>query len=123
MAIEFVPSDETLEGLTRAEVMALVVDETTIEMAYDEMLDEVYGTATVAGYEFETSAALRELDPIAYRCGYADYVSEHYVEIDPADFMESPCVECGEQEADEHGMCPSCLHNAYRSGWQPGSEQ
>lgn len=22
--------------------------------------------------------------------------------------LEDPCSQCGEQEADEHGMCPSC---------------
>lgn len=36
------------------------------------------------------------------------------------------CVECREPVADggpdelEHGMCGSCLHNALRSGWEPG---
>lgn len=33
--------------------------------------------------------------------------------------LVDPCTNCGEAEADEHGMCSSCLHNAYRSGWQP----
>ena len=39
------------------------------------------------------------------------------------------CSECGEPideaavgfEAGGYGMCGSCLHNAVRSGWEPGS--
>lgn len=31
-----------------------------------------------------------------------------------------PCLECGEDAAEDYGMCPSCLHNALRSGWEPG---
>lgn len=36
----------------------------------------------------------------------------------------SECSECDTPGAKvvEHGMCESCLHDAYRSGWQPGSE-
>ena len=41
---------------------------------YDDMLDECYGTATVAGMEFDTARALKELDPIAYRCGFHDWI-------------------------------------------------
>lgn len=33
------------------------------------------------------------------------------------------CKECGEEPAYEgdYGMCSSCLHDAYRSGWVPGT--
>jgi len=41
---------------------------------FEEMLDEVYGTVSVAGMEYDTARALKELDPIAYRCGMLDYV-------------------------------------------------
>jgi hypothetical protein len=37
--------------------------------AYDEMLDEAYATS-IAGYEFQTSRALRLVDPICYREGF-----------------------------------------------------
>jgi hypothetical protein len=51
--------------------------EQDIQERFDEMLDEVYGDIdgmiSVAGYRFNVSAALRELDPIAYRCGLSDY--------------------------------------------------
>ena len=41
---------------------------------YDDMLDEVYPDLTIAGMEFSTSNALKELDPIAYRVGFSDWV-------------------------------------------------
>ena len=41
---------------------------------YDEVLDEVYEPVTVTGMQYQTSRALRELDPIAYRCGFNDWL-------------------------------------------------
>lgn len=46
-----------------------------LEQAYDEMLDETYGLVTVAGYQYETSRLLKEVDPIAYSVGLSDYES------------------------------------------------
>ena len=43
------------------------------EDIYEEMLDECYGEIDVCGYSYSASYALRELDPVAYRCGMADY--------------------------------------------------
>ena len=44
-----------------------------IEQAYADMLDDVYGTVMIAGMEFETSRALKELDPIMYNEGLLDF--------------------------------------------------
>lgn len=33
----------------------------------------------------------------------------------------SLCDQCREAEAEEWGMCGSCIHDAERSGWTPGS--
>lgn len=33
---------------------------------------------------------------------------------------DNPCSQCGTEEAEDYGMCASCLHNARRSGWNPG---
>lgn len=39
---------------------------------------------------------------------------------------ENPCSQCGQDIGDDvhagHGMCASCLHDAVRSGWEPGAE-
>lgn len=48
----------------------------TIEDNFAEMLNEVYGTFTVAGSTFDAADILSELDPIAYRCALADYEAE-----------------------------------------------
>ena len=59
------------------EQMTLIVEElkpVNTDSMYDDMLDECYGTVTIAGYEYATSLALKELDPVAYRCGMADYI-------------------------------------------------
>lgn len=48
-----------------------VLDE---EDLFDDYLDEAFGDVKVAGYEYPTSRALKELDPTAYRCGMADYI-------------------------------------------------
>jgi len=52
------------------------ITEYEIEESYKIMLDDVFGTVTIAGYEYDTSRALYECDPIAYRVGLSDYSSE-----------------------------------------------
>lgn len=48
---------------------------------YDEMLDEM-GTVNAGGYEFEPSRILKELDPIAYSCGFSDWVDSMGIDIE-----------------------------------------
>ena len=43
------------------------------EEMYEEMIDECYGEINV-GVTFNASRVLRELDPIAYRCGFNDWM-------------------------------------------------
>jgi hypothetical protein len=38
------------------------------------MLNECHEPAMIAGMEYQASRALREVDPIAYRCGFNDWV-------------------------------------------------
>ena len=45
------------------------------EAEYDEFLNEVDGSVTVAGMEFYASDILKSCDPVAYRCGKNDYES------------------------------------------------
>jgi len=51
---------------------------------FEEMLDEVYGIVSVAGMEYGTARALKELDPIAYRCWMLDYIDGE--EVDEVSF-------------------------------------
>lgn len=41
--------------------------------SYDDMLDDSYGEVKIAGYSYESSRALKELDPVAYRQGLLEY--------------------------------------------------
>lgn len=49
--------------------------------AYDDMINES-GPVEIAGYEFDAATALNELDPIAYKCGWIDYMDSLEVDTD-----------------------------------------
>lgn len=80
------------------------------ESQYDEMLDDCY-ESSIAGVEVCTSYALKQTDPVAYRCGYNDYVDsidysviEEFVELEEElEELESELEELEEQleEAEE----------------------
>lgn len=46
------------------------------EIQFDAFLDEIFGKTIIAGYEFETSRALKELDPIAYTKEFYNWLDE-----------------------------------------------
>jgi hypothetical protein len=41
---------------------------------YDANLDEVYPETSIAGMTYQTSRALKEVDPTAYSCGFSDWL-------------------------------------------------
>ena len=61
------------------------VPEYEAEQDYSEMLDDVYGVVTIAGMEYGTAYALRELDPIAFRCGMSDYLDSAGITTDESE--------------------------------------
>ena len=69
--------------------------------AYDESLDSE-GTVTVAGMEFYPSHILKELDPVAYSCGYSDWVDSDQCDLEDAleneDYSEIEWIEEPEEE-------------------------
>lgn len=54
--------------------MTKLLFEHQLERMYEEMLDECYGTVTIAGLDYATSSALKDVDPAAYRCGFEDWL-------------------------------------------------
>jgi hypothetical protein len=42
---------------------------------YDDMLDECNGDIDIMGMKYCTSRVLKEVDPIAYNCGFSDFCS------------------------------------------------
>lgn len=56
------------------------LSESDLDDMYAEMLDDCYGHVNVCGYEYDTSRALRELDPIAYRCEFLNWLDGELTE-------------------------------------------
>ena len=42
---------------------------------YDNMLDDCLGDVKILNMLYYTSRALKDVDPIAYRCGFSDYTA------------------------------------------------
>lgn len=49
--------------------------------AYDEMLDECNDIVRIGILEYYPSQVLQEVDPIAYRCGFSDWLDSLYSDI------------------------------------------
>lgn len=90
--IIYVPQDADLEGLTLEDVLALAVEEAEIDRQYEDMLSEAYGEVNICGYFYDAVHVLKQVDPVTYRCGLADYYGEYYQEIDTDDFPPAVAV-------------------------------
>ncbi|QDK01519.1 hypothetical protein SEA_LEEROYJENKINS_124 [Microbacterium phage LeeroyJenkins] len=53
--------------------------------AYDEALNDHYFPVIAGGIEFDRSRILRELDPIAYRVGFFDWLDAEGIDSDDLD--------------------------------------
>jgi hypothetical protein len=49
------------------------MNEIIMKEYYDDMLNEIFGTIKICGYEYRASRALYRVDEIAYREGMNDY--------------------------------------------------
>jgi hypothetical protein len=63
-------------------VMVKIYSEDELKTLYDTMLDEWYPSCKIGSSEFYPSQILKELDPIAYNCGLADFISNENLEIE-----------------------------------------
>ena len=67
------------------------------EHEFADELTDVYGVIEICGMKFDSGHALRELDPIAFRCAMSDQP------------LQYDCGECGkrfeEDEQDEAELC------------------
>jgi hypothetical protein len=52
----------------------MIISEYDALQSYDQMLDEVYPELFIGHSSFLASTVLKELDPIAYRVGFGEYV-------------------------------------------------
>ena len=51
----------------------LITEAEALEM-YEEMLDDCEGDIHLCGMTYRASEVLHSVDPVAYRCGFNDYV-------------------------------------------------
>lgn len=51
-----------------------ILSDYDLKKMYCDFLDEIYPECKIAGYEYSTSRALAEIDPTAFRCGFADWL-------------------------------------------------
>lgn len=61
------------EELKQAEYNLNNFEYTITDDEYDQMIDYTETNVTVFGIEFSPSEVLKQLDPVAYRCGKSDY--------------------------------------------------
>lgn len=78
-----------------------------IEAAYDQMLDDAYGFVQVVSYTYPTSSALRELDPVAYNQGLADFVDQQvadgvWFQHEDGSIHDAPEAEPDDRDADDN---------------------
>lgn len=66
----------------RAEIENFERDPDDYTEQYDEFLDEFWPVC-IGSLEYAASMVLREVDPIAYRCGLLDYVDSLDKDDDP----------------------------------------
>ena len=94
----------TLENVATFRGMNVSSGEIDDYDAYDEALDSE-GAVFVAGIEFYPSRILEELDPVAYRCGYSDWVDSDQSDLEDAihneDYSEIEWIEEPEDEDED----------------------
>lgn len=96
-----------------------ILDDDDMHERYDDWIDEVHGEVAIGELTFNPSRILRELDPIAYRTGFCDFIDFDTKDGNIMELDDSPvCEECGEDMSrdevilalEEHGtlFCESC---------------
>lgn len=45
-----------------------------LDKMFADFLDEIYGEVEICGHKYQSSSVLEEVDPIAYRCGFSDWL-------------------------------------------------
>jgi len=64
----------TDENITLAELVESELTDNKLHELHDSDLDEIYGTVTVAGYEYDTARALKSLDEVAYNESFNNFI-------------------------------------------------
>ena len=73
------------------------ISESDAEQQYDEMLDDSYPNQIM---DIQASRILRELDPIAYNCGFSDWLDANELTIDLINYRVQ-LIEEGAEEGED----------------------
>ncbi len=78
------------------------MSDTDRNSAYDDLLNEIYGPVRLGQFEFSPADIFFELDPIAYRCGLADWEDEYGDEEDDEEWdgQHEGYGSCGNMDCD-----------------------
>jgi hypothetical protein len=83
------------------------VMEHELEREYRDMLNDCHEPAKICGYEYEPAQALKEVDPVAYRCGFSDFTGDdNYVIEFKGKYYRSDAIQeyiDGIDQSDEEG--------------------
>lgn len=66
---------------TANECAQYIIDNAEAWDEYDNMIRDYYGDVEIMGMNYDSATALERLDPIAYRCGYNDWMDSNYSDI------------------------------------------
>lgn len=87
-----VPHHKNIKWVTELEELS----DGELHDKYDEFLDDVYDKVKIGAYEYATSMAIKEVDPVAYRCGFSDWLDDvvnnqkELYELNDAYYIEDP---------------------------------
>lgn len=66
-----------------------------VEDIFQEFLDDLYGFPDIAGYSFGTGRILREIDPIAFREEFNNWLDSEIKQGHYREYVDSPeCEDC-----------------------------
>ena len=96
--------DGEMEFTSVMDCAEYIVENGINEQEYDGMLDECHEMVTICGYEYYPSYALKNLDSVAYDCGFNDYKNSLLRDVeDEIERMEN------EEEMNFYGYVVVCI--------------
>ena len=92
------------EQIEKVKARIVELEDCENEGEYDDMIDETNGDVVICGMKYLSSRALKELDPIAYRCGHTDFNDSLLTDAnDELESLESDLKDEQEAEKEEKG--------------------
>lgn len=70
------------------EAMEAFEEENNTEDAYEKLLDETYGAVEICDLSYSAGMTLREVDPIAFRCGMVEESDRYYEQFEEENDIE-----------------------------------